>query len=166
MEIIYDTVQNWQNFEAEQLKELFSSVNWLSANYSERLVKALYNSSTVISAWDGEKLIGLINALDDGELTAYVHYLLVNPEYQKDGIGTRLVEMIKQKYKDYLCIVLTAENPGLVGYYEKLDLMLCMTHFLWKNYQNKSWWMAERFSRFSFGTKVYAEWRIIVEKKI
>ena len=109
-----------KNFEAEQLKELFSSVNWLSANYSERLVKALYNSSTVISAWDGEKLIGLINALDDGELTAYVHYLLVNPEYQKDGIGTRLVEMIKQKYKDYLCIVLTAENPGLVGYYEKL----------------------------------------------
>ena len=91
-----------KNFEAEQLKELFSSVNWLSANYSERLVKALYNSSTVISAWDGEKLIGLINALDDGELTAYVHYLLVNPEYQKDGIGTRLVEMIKQKYKDYL----------------------------------------------------------------
>ena len=57
-----------KNFEAEQLKELFSSVNWLSANYSERLVKALYNSSTVISAWDGEKLIGLINALDDGEL--------------------------------------------------------------------------------------------------
>ena len=109
-----------KNFEAEQLKELFSSVNWLSANYSERLVKALYNSSTVVSAWDGEKLIGLINALDDGELTAYVHYLLVNPEYQKDGIGTRLVEMIKQKYKDYLCIVLTAENPGLVGYYEKL----------------------------------------------
>ena len=43
-----------KNFEAEQLKELFSSVNWLSANYSERLVKALYNSSTVISAWDGE----------------------------------------------------------------------------------------------------------------
>ena len=112
-----------KNFEAEQLKELFSSVNWLSANYSERLVKALYNSSTVISAWDGEKLIGLINALDDGELTAYVHYLLVNPEYQKDGIGTRLVEMIKQKYKDYLCIVLTAENPGLVGYYEKLGFI-------------------------------------------
>lgn len=25
--------------------------------------------------------------------------------------------------------------------------------------------MAERFSRFSFGTKVYAEWRIIVEKE-
>ena len=33
------------------------------------------------------------------ELTAYVHYLLVNPEYQKDGIGTRLVEMIKQSIK-------------------------------------------------------------------
>lgn len=84
------------------------------------MVLASEAGAVYISAWDGEKLIGLINALDDGELTAYVHYLLVNPEYQKDGIGTRLVEMIKQKYKDYLCIVLTAENPGLVGYYEKL----------------------------------------------
>ena len=83
-----------KNFEAEQLKELFSSVNWLSANYSERLVKALYNSSTVISAWDGEKLIGLINVLDDGELTAYVHYLsyekiikINHDEWQKDLAG-------------------------------------------------------------------------------
>lgn len=73
---------------------------------------------------------GLINALDDGELTAYVHYLLVNPEYQKDGIGTRLVEMIKQKYKDYLCIVLTAENRDWWVIMKSLDLMLCMTHFL------------------------------------
>lgn len=87
---------------------------------SRIMVLASEAGAVYISAWDGEKLIGLINALDDGELTAYVHYLLVNPEYQKDGIGTRLVEMIKQKYKDYLCIVLTAENPGLVGYYEKL----------------------------------------------
>ena len=74
-------------FAEKDLKDLFSSVNWLSANYSDRLVKALENSDTVFSAWDDEKLIGLINAIDDGELTAYAHYLLVNPEYQKMGIG-------------------------------------------------------------------------------
>lgn len=106
-------------FNELQLQELFKSVNWLSANYPERLLKALNNCETVFTAWDGDNLIGLINAIDDGELTAYVHYLCVNPNYQKKGIGSELVSMIKEKYKDYLYITLVAENPPLVGFYEK-----------------------------------------------
>lgn len=109
-----------KNFEEAQLKELFESVNWLSAKYSERLVKALAQSDTVISAWEGDRLIGLINAIDDGELTAYVHYLLVNPEYQNCGIGKELTMRIKKVYEGYLYLVLTAENAGLISFYEKL----------------------------------------------
>lgn len=109
-----------KNFEEGQLKELFESVGWLSAKYSERLVKALANSDTVISAWDGDRLIGLVNAIDDGELTAYVHYLLINPEYQNCGIGTELAIRIKKVYEGYLYLVLTAENKGLISFYEKL----------------------------------------------
>ena len=109
-----------KTFEEQQLKDLFASVHWLSANYSERLVKALAQSDTVISAWDSDKLIGLINAIDDGELTAYVHYLLVNPAYQKSGIGTELVTRLKKVYEGYLSLVLTAENRELVSFYEKL----------------------------------------------
>lgn len=106
-------------FTAAQLEELFKSVSWLSGNYPERLLKALNNCETVFTAWSGDRLVGLINAIDDGELTAYVHYLCVNPEFQKSGIGKKLVEMVKEKYKDYLYIALVAENPPLVGYYEK-----------------------------------------------
>jgi len=40
------------------------------------------NFETVCSAWDGDKLVGLISAMDDGVMTAYVHYLLVDPAYQ------------------------------------------------------------------------------------
>ncbi len=54
------------------------------------------------------KLVGLINVLDDGIMTAYVHYLLVNPEYQGKGIGKELVLLVKEKYKDYLRTVLIA----------------------------------------------------------
>ena len=107
-------------FAEKDLKELFLSVNWLSANYSDRLVKALENSDTVFSAWDGEKLIGLINAIDDGELTAYAHYLLVNPEYQKMGIGRELIGRLKKKYKGYLYLVLIAENKDVKHFYEKM----------------------------------------------
>jgi len=107
-------------FQEKELKDLFSSVNWLSANYADRLVKALQNSETVISAWDDEKLVGLINAIDDGELTAYAHYLLVNPEYQKMGIGRELLERLKKKYEGYLYLILIAENKDVQHFYEKM----------------------------------------------
>ena len=116
MEIIY---KKDNSYSKDDVRELFLSVNWLSGKYPERLKKALDNCETVITAWDGNKLAGLINAIDDGELTAYVHYLCVNPEYQGAGIGKELLKQIKEKYKDYLYIILIAENEGLVGYYKK-----------------------------------------------
>ena len=53
-------------FTVEELQGLFLSVEWESGNYSEKLVRAMQNSSHVISAWDGDKLVGLVRALDDG----------------------------------------------------------------------------------------------------
>ena len=61
---------------------------------------------TVITAWISGKLVGLINALDDGELTAYVHYLCVNPEYQGLGIGEELLKQIKEKYSTGIIYIL------------------------------------------------------------
>lgn len=106
-----------RDFSAEDLVRLFQSVNWLSANYPDRLKKALDNCETVFTAWDDGKLVGLINAIDDGELTAYAHYLCVDPEYQGTGIGRTLLDRLKEKYRDYLYIILIAENEELVKYY-------------------------------------------------
>ena len=118
------TYTSERNFKAKDLEELYLSVEWFSGNYPERLLKALNNCQTVFTAWDEGKLIGLVNALDDGELTAYVHYLLVNPNYQGTGVGRKLMEMIKEKYKDYLTLVLIAENQGVIDFYKKLDFKL------------------------------------------
>lgn len=108
-----------RRFTAEQLERLFLSVEWESGKFPEKLKKALDNCSAVFTAWDGDKLIGLANALDDGELTAYVHYLLVDPEYQGRGIGTNLLEMMKKKYINYFNFFLLAEHESLVSYYER-----------------------------------------------
>ena len=43
-------------FTAAELQELFMSVKWESGNYPEKLVRAMQNSSHVISAWDGKKI--------------------------------------------------------------------------------------------------------------
>lgn len=113
MEIKYSDTKT---FAQEQLQDLFLSVNWSSGHYPEKLVKAMKGFKTVFSAWDDKKLIGMICAMDDGVMTAYVHYLLVNPEYHGMKIGRTLVEMVKKQYADYLRIAVIAYNEELRFY--------------------------------------------------
>ena len=114
MEIVY---QDTHRFQPADLQELFLSVEWSSGHYPDRLVQAMENYETVYTAWDGRKLVGLICAMDDGIMTAYVHYLLVHPKYQHLGIGRQLVEQIKDTYRDYLRLVLVAYHDEM-GFYE------------------------------------------------
>lgn len=125
-----------KNFKKEELERLFRSVDWVSANYADRLVRAMEKSDTVISAWVNGELIGLVNALDDGELTAYVHYLLVDPRYQLHGIASEMIGMLKEQYQDYLYLILIAENQEVVHFYEKQNFQaeeeatpMAITHF-------------------------------------
>ena len=97
-----------REFSPEALEELFLSVQWESGNHPERLAKALRHYGAVFSAWDGSRLAGLVAAMDDGTMTAYVHYLLVHPRYQGCGVGSWLLGMCKRRYAGYLSIVLTS----------------------------------------------------------
>ena len=75
------------NFVCKDLENLFLSVDWSSGHFPDKLAVAMKNFNTVYSAWDGNKLIGMICVMDDGVMNAYVHYLLVNPDYQGKTIG-------------------------------------------------------------------------------
>ena len=108
-----------KTFTQDQVQELFKSVGWISAEYPQRLHKALMNSQTVLTAWDGERLIGLARVLDDSELVAFVHYVLVHPEYQGQKIAGNMVEYIRDKYKDYLYIEGMPEDSKNVAFYER-----------------------------------------------
>lgn len=113
------TYTDEKKFTKEQTQRLFLSVGWVSGQYPERLHKALMGSSTVFSAWDGERLVGLVRVLDDTEMVAYMHYVLVDPEYQGRGIAGHLVGMVKQRYHDYLYIEVMPEESKNATFYEK-----------------------------------------------
>lgn len=111
-------------FTKEQIQELFLSVGWISGQYPERLYKALMHSSTVLTVWDGEKLVGLTRVLDDTEMLAQIHYVLVHPEYQGHGIAGQMMERIKEKYKHFLYIEGMPEDKNNVPFYEKYGFSL------------------------------------------
>jgi len=112
--IVYKDIQE---FEPAQLQALFLSVGWSSGHYPERLAAAMKRYGSVFTGWDGDKLVGLISAMDDGGMTAYIHYMLVDPAYQGQGIGAALLEKAKEHYKDYLRVLLVAYDDEM-GFYE------------------------------------------------
>lgn len=108
-----------KKFTKEQVQQLFLSVDWVSGKYPERLYKALMNSSTVLTVWDDEKLVGLTRVLDDTEMLAQIHYVLVDPAYQGKGIAGKMIEYVKEKYKDFMYIEGMPEDKDNVPFYQK-----------------------------------------------
>ncbi|NMN01256.1 GCN5 family acetyltransferase [Bifidobacterium sp. DSM 109958] len=108
-----------RRFTVEQTQRLFLSVGWVSGRYPEQLHHALMGSSTVISAWDGDRLVGLVRALDDGSMLAYVHYVLVDPQYQGRGIAGHMIEMVKEKYRDFFYVEVMPEESKNAAFYER-----------------------------------------------
>lgn len=106
-------------FSMEQIQKLFLSVNWISGEYPERLYKALMHSSTVLTAWDEDRLVGLIRVLDDTEMLAQIHYVLVHPDYQGQGIAGKMLERIKNKYKDFFYLEVMPAEKKNVPFYKK-----------------------------------------------
>ncbi len=92
-------------------------MEWSSGKYPEKLVVAMKNFSTVFSAWHEDELVGLVCAMDDGIMNAYIHYILVKPKHQLKGVGRELLERVKSHYKDYLKIVVVTEQ-SISRFYE------------------------------------------------
>ena len=68
---------------------------------------------------DGDKLVGLIRVPGDSETLTQIHYMLVHPNYQRQGIAGKMLELIKEKYKDYLYIESMPKDKSNVPLYVK-----------------------------------------------
>lgn len=106
-----------KKFTKDQVQQLFLSVHWESGNYPNHLYQALMHSSTVISAWDRAQLVGLARVLDDSCMLAQIHYVLVRPDHHGQGIAGKMIELIKDKYKDFLYLEGMPENKDNVPFY-------------------------------------------------
>ena len=79
----------------------------------------LKNANLLISAWDGEKLVGISRSLTDFAYVAYLADLAVDQEYQRSGIGKQLIEETKARLGPECMIVLLAA-PKANDYYKHI----------------------------------------------
>ena len=67
--------------EPGQVVALYKANQGPTAEKPELLLRGLNNSHSLVAVWDGERLVGLSNALSDGFLVVYYPHLLVLTDY-------------------------------------------------------------------------------------
>lgn len=113
------TLSESRNITAQNILPLYNSNKWSAANKPKELLLALINSHTLITAWEGDTLVGLGNAISDGHLVVYYPHLLVLPSYHGKGIGRLIMEKMQEKYKDFHMQMLTADGKA-IDFYKKI----------------------------------------------
>jgi len=87
-------------------------VDWPNPPDEATHLRLLRNSYRSIVAVDTgcSKVVGFINSVSDGVLTAYIPLLEVLPKYQNAGIGGELVRLLLDELKDLYMIDICHEE--------------------------------------------------------
>ena len=87
-----------------------------------RIEKMLQYGNILITAWDGDLLVGVSRALSDFAFCCYPSDLAVDEAYQHQGIGKELIRQthIAANVDDAQLILLAA--PKAVNYYPKIGM--------------------------------------------
>jgi len=111
-------IRETKDVKLEDIIEIYKANHWSSAQKPEELFKALLNSHSFVTAWDGEKLIGLGNALLDGYLVVYYPHLIVHLDYQGKGVGKLILKRFQEKYGRFHQQILVADGKA-IDFYKK-----------------------------------------------
>lgn len=83
---------NYNNIlSAKEYCDLRSAIAWKPIP-EDQAQSGIDHSDFVIACWDGETIVGCARVFWDKGYIAYLADVMVNPAYQKQGIGKKLVE--------------------------------------------------------------------------
>lgn len=110
--------QDTRDLPRDQVLALYAAVGWSSAEKPDELMAALAGSDAVVTAWDGDRLVGLANAITDGALVVYYPHLLVHPDYQRRGVGREIMRRVTEPYDGFHQQAILAD-ANAASFYEK-----------------------------------------------
>lgn len=86
-----------------------------------RLERMLLHADVIVTARDGGRLVGVSRAVTDFSYCCYLSDLAVDAEYQRKGIGKRLIEETHRAAGDETTLILVAA-PAAEEYYPKIGM--------------------------------------------
>lgn len=85
-------------------------------DYDMEQTKSALSKTLNITAYDNKKLVGCLRILSDGYYFGTITELLVLPQYQKQGVGSKLLQLAKDNTPTMLYF---GSQPTVEQFYEK-----------------------------------------------
>ena len=79
----------------------------------------LEHADLLVTAWDGDRLVGVSRSVTDFTYCCYLSDLAVDLAYQRQGIGKRLIDETRERLGPRCSIVLLAA-PAAADYYPRI----------------------------------------------
>ncbi|MGB3311694.1 MAG: GNAT family N-acetyltransferase [Nodosilinea sp.] len=93
--IQFQYTDQFSTADLDQLVDLFQAAAfWAKDRTRADMETAIAHSYPVVTAWDGDRLIGFSRATSDGVFRATIWDVVISPDYQGGGLGRRLVETL------------------------------------------------------------------------
>ncbi|OHS87947.1 GNAT family acetyltransferase [Streptococcus sp. HMSC34B10] len=121
---------------------LYQAVGWTNyTNQPQMLEQSLAHSLATYLARDGEEIVGVVRLVGDGFSSVFVQDLIVLPSYQRQGIGSALMEKALGDFKDaYQVQLATDQTEKTLGFYRSLGFETLSTYdctgMIWVNRKN------------------------------
>ena len=97
----------------------------------ERMQLMIANANLVVTAWEGNLLVGIARSMSDFSYATYLSDLAVRLSHQKQGIGRELIRRTQEQGGQAAVILLSA--PKAVDYYPRIGF----TH------HPQAWWLKQ-----------------------
>ena len=109
----------------EDIYRIYEENGW-SAYLSDKdkLIRSFDKSLYILGAFDEEKLVGFIRCVGDDEYIVYIQDLIIRPEYQRKGIGKKLMELTSKRFSSVRQFVLITDKNDEVSnaFYQAIGL--------------------------------------------
>ena len=106
----------------EKILELYHSVGWVNYTKDPKKLELGFKHSTyVLIASEEGKVVGALRSISDESSIHYLQDILVRPDYQKRGIGRKLLKMALDRFKKVRThMILTDDEEKQKKFYQSL----------------------------------------------
>jgi len=118
--IVYEVESNLDTYEFIDVLNKSTLGERRPVDDLSRIKMMCENANLIVTARMDGKLIGVARSVTDFVYCTYLSDLAVDKDYQKKGIGKRLIEETKKQAPQAKLILLSA--PAVIDYYPKIGM--------------------------------------------
>lgn len=112
-------------FDKEAILHLYKDNQWKAyTDHPKKIYDGIQNSLDCIGVYDSSILVGLIRTVGDKNTIIFIQDILILKQYQRHGIGKKLMQIIIDKYKEVRQITLVTDDTEKTRkFYESVGMI-------------------------------------------